>query len=176
MALGYPRGAPADIGDDSGTLWAEKHEQYNKHVETGEMKCGGGCNAWTETSYGGIVPGGTPRIRNPGALTLLPPAVGPAGQNHSVCRGVGLDVDTVRFWRNRWLGLPAAMRDAPCPGTPARITPEQICQIMSLAGEAPSQSGRPISRWTQPVDQPVIGSTFWCGNCYSEGPSDRSRI
>ena len=71
---------------------------------------------------------------------------------------VGLDVDTVRFWRNRWLGLQAAiledlsieerLRDAPRPGAPARITPEQVCQIMSLACEAPSQCGRPISQWT----------------------------
>ncbi len=82
-----------------------------------------------------------------------------AGLNNSqIARQVGLDVDTVRFWRNRWLGLQAAMledlsleerlRDAPRPGAPSRITPEQVCQIMSLACEAPSQSGRPISQWT----------------------------
>ena len=82
-----------------------------------------------------------------------------AGLNNSqIAREVGLDVDTVRFWRNRWLGLSAAMledlspeerlRDAPRPGAPARITPEQVCRIMSLACEAPSQSGRPISQWT----------------------------
>ena len=40
------------------------------------------------------------------------------------------------------------LRDAPRPGAPARITPEQVCQIMSLACEAPSQCGRPISQWT----------------------------
>ncbi len=91
-----------------------------------------------------------------------------ARQNHSVCRGwpeqqpnsprSGPGCDTVRFWRNRWLGLQAAiledlsieerLRDAPRPGAPARITPEQVCQIMSLACEAPSQCGRPISQWT----------------------------
>ncbi len=82
-----------------------------------------------------------------------------AGLNNSqIAREVGLDVDTVRFWRNRWLGLQAAiledlsieerLRDAPRPGAPARITPEQVCQIMSLACEAPSQCGRPISQWT----------------------------
>ncbi len=82
-----------------------------------------------------------------------------AGLNNSqIARQVGLDVDTVRFWRNRWLGLQAAsledlsleerLRDAPRPGTPARITPEQICQIVALACEAPSQCGRPISQWT----------------------------
>ena len=82
-----------------------------------------------------------------------------AGLNNSqIAREVGLAVATVRFWRNRWLGLPAArledlsleerLRDAPRPGTPARITPEQVCQIMALACEAPSQRGRPISQWT----------------------------
>ena len=78
--------------------------------------------------------------------------------NSQIARQVGQDVDTVRFWRNRWLGLKAAsledlsvatrLRDAPRPGTPARITPEQVCQIVALACEAPSQSGRPISQWT----------------------------
>jgi putative transposase len=82
-----------------------------------------------------------------------------AGLNNSqIARQVGLDVDTVRFWRNRWLGLQAAsledlsleerLRDAPRPGAPARITPGQVCQIVALACEAPSQSGRPISQWT----------------------------
>ena len=78
--------------------------------------------------------------------------------NSQIARQVGLDVDTVRFWRNRWLGFQAAsltdlsledrLRDAPRPGAPARITPEQVCQIVSLACAAPSQSGRPISQWT----------------------------
>ncbi len=77
-----------------------------------------------------------------------------AGLNNcQIAREVGLAVATVRFWRNRWLGLPAAsleerLRDAPRPGTPARITPQQVCRIMALACEAPSQSGRPISQWT----------------------------
>ncbi len=82
-----------------------------------------------------------------------------AGLNNSqIARQVGLDVDTVRCWRHRWLGIQAAsledlsveerLRDAPRPGAPARITPEQVCQIVALAGEAPSQSGRPISQWT----------------------------
>lgn len=82
-----------------------------------------------------------------------------AGLNNSqIAREVGLDVDTVRFWRSRWLGLQAAsledlsleerLRDAPRPGTPARITPEQVCRIVALACEAPSQSGRPISQWS----------------------------
>ena len=82
-----------------------------------------------------------------------------AGFNNSqIAHEVSLDADTVRFWRNRWLGLQPAslddlsledrLRDAPRPGAPARITPEQVCQIMSLACEAPSQRGRPISQWS----------------------------
>jgi putative transposase len=78
--------------------------------------------------------------------------------NSQIARQVGLEVDTVRLWRQRWLGLQAAslsdlsleerLRDAPRPGAPARITQEQVCQIVALACEAPSQSGRPISQWT----------------------------
>ncbi len=78
--------------------------------------------------------------------------------NSQIARQVGLSVQTVRFWRNRWLGLKAAsledlgleerLRDVPRPGAPARITPKQVCQIMALACEAPSQHGRPISQWT----------------------------
>ncbi len=82
-----------------------------------------------------------------------------AGLNNSqIAREVGLDADTVRLWRNRWLVLQAAsledlsledrLRDAPRPGAPAQITPVQVCQIVALACEAPSQRGRPISQWT----------------------------
>ncbi len=82
-----------------------------------------------------------------------------AGLNNSqIARQMDLNIDTVRFWRNRWLGLKAAtledlsleerLRDAPRPGVAPRITPEQVCQIVALACEAPSRSGRPTSQWT----------------------------
>src|SRR5438270_913796 len=71
---------------------------------------------------------------------------------------VMLDADTVRLWRMRWLGLQAAslkdlsiterLSDAPKPGAPARITAEQVCQVVALACEAPQQAGCPISQWT----------------------------
>jgi transposase len=76
-----------------------------------------------------------------------------------IARHLGLEVDTVRLWRQRWLAchgvdladLSSAERltDAPRPGRPADITAEQVCQIVALACEAPSQSGRPISQWSQ---------------------------
>jgi putative transposase len=78
--------------------------------------------------------------------------------NAQIARDVGVDVDTVRLWRQRWLSCQAArledvsvaerLMDAPRPGHPARISAEQVCQIIALACEAPSLAGRPISQWT----------------------------
>jgi putative transposase len=62
----------------------------------------------------------------------------------------------VSHWRSRWLessGSPGTvgerLSDAPRSGTPAKITPEQVCSIVALACEAPGDSGLPISHWTQ---------------------------
>jgi putative transposase len=75
-----------------------------------------------------------------------------------VARALGLDVGTARQWRARWLafrevppceaGAAERLADAPKPGAPARITPEQVCQILALACEQPADSGRPISQWS----------------------------
>jgi putative transposase len=66
--------------------------------------------------------------------------------------------DTVRLWRERWLELqPISLEDLsiedrlddlPRPGTPPRLTANQICQIRELACEKPEDAGRPISQWT----------------------------
>jgi putative transposase len=63
---------------------------------------------------------------------------------------------TVSQWRGRWLsgsgtGAPMSERlsDAPRSGAPARITAEQICAIVALACEQPSQSDRPVTHWSQ---------------------------
>lgn len=73
-----------------------------------------------------------------------------------VARRVGIDVDTARDWRARWRAEPddrrsvaARLADAPKSGLPARISPEQICQIIALACEIPADSDRPISQWSQ---------------------------
>jgi len=78
--------------------------------------------------------------------------------NAQIARRVGVDVDTVRLWRQRWLSfqgsrledvsVAARLADAPRPGHPTRITAEQVCRIVALACEAPSGAGRPISQWT----------------------------
>ncbi len=78
--------------------------------------------------------------------------------NAQIAGQLGVNLNTVRRWRQRWMGLQAAnledlsieerLNDVPRPGAPVRITPEQVCQIVALACEAPSQSERPISQWT----------------------------
>ena len=75
-----------------------------------------------------------------------------------IARAVGLSRESVRLWRDRWVALqdiPLAdlsvaqrLTDAPRPGAPARITAEQVCQVVALACEAPAAAGRPISQWT----------------------------
>ncbi len=81
------------------------------------------------------------------------------GENNSqLARRLGIEPDTARLWRTRWLALaplPLAelsvaerLEDAPRPGGPCRITAEQVCQIVALACEVPAAAGRPISQWT----------------------------
>jgi putative transposase len=75
-----------------------------------------------------------------------------------IAEQVGLSRECVRFWRDRWVALQdiplaelsvaARLADAPRPGAPARITAEQVCQVVALACEAPATAGRPISQWT----------------------------
>ena len=81
------------------------------------------------------------------------------GVNQStIAARLGTTINTVRYWRRRWVGLqlvPLAelsvderLADAPRPGAPARITADQVCRIIALACEAPAESDRPISQWT----------------------------
>ncbi|MCP4308333.1 MAG: helix-turn-helix domain-containing protein [Alphaproteobacteria bacterium] len=63
---------------------------------------------------------------------------------------------TVSHWRGRWLAgsrssapVEERLSDAPRSGAPARITAEQICSIVALACEPPSESGLPVTHWSQ---------------------------
>jgi putative transposase len=82
-----------------------------------------------------------------------------SGKNHrEIAREMQVSVDTARLWRLRWLNLQSIslddlsieerLEDLPRPGTPPRLTADQICQIEELACEKPEKAGRPISQWT----------------------------
>jgi putative transposase len=85
-------------------------------------------------------------------------AAGQGDSNAQIARELGIDVDTVRLWRDRWVGLQGIdletlsiverLQDAPRPGAPPKFTAEQRCQMAALACEAPLKAGRPISQWT----------------------------
>ena len=76
----------------------------------------------------------------------------------SVSKEVGVSRKTVFNWRKRWLDLAPLpleeltveerLEDLPRPGSPAKITADQRCQLEALACESPEKSGRPISEWT----------------------------
>lgn len=89
--------------------------------------------------------------------------------NLQIAADLGIDRDTVSKWRSRWARAREALsaveeqteqrrplseqieqilRDASRPGSPGKFTPEQVCQIISVACEDPQESGRPVSDWT----------------------------
>lgn len=76
----------------------------------------------------------------------------------------------VRYWRQKWQAnyghlieaetkelddkkitsiITAILEDQPRAGRPNTYTTEQIVQIVSIACEEPSESGRPISHWSR---------------------------
>jgi putative transposase len=70
-------------------------------------------------------------------------------------REVGVWPKTVRYWRKRWRAagdkqsVPERLADAPRSGAPTTFTPEQICAVIAMTCEKPSESERPISHWSQ---------------------------
>jgi transposase len=97
-----------------------------------------------------------------------------AGQwsNAAIARQVGVTVDTVRTWRNRFAtqGL-AGLTDRARGGRPPRFTPVQVAQVKALACQLPARVGVPLSRWSCPelarevvaqgVAEAMSASTVW---------------
>lgn len=85
-------------------------------------------------------------------------AAGQGQSNSAIARDFKVSINTAQRWRNRFakaqnisyndLSLEDRLQDGPRPGTPARITADQRCQIEALACEKPENSARPISQWT----------------------------
>lgn len=81
------------------------------------------------------------------------------GKNHAeIAAELGISVDMACLWRSRWeilapieiadLSVEERLEDLPRPGTPQRLTADQVCRMEQLACEAPEKAGRPISQWT----------------------------
>jgi putative transposase len=83
--------------------------------------------------------------------------------NIQIARDLGINVDTVRLWRDRWAiwqetdhekrgegksSLAQRLQDVPRPGAVPKFTVEQRAQMAAFACEAPAKTGRPISQWT----------------------------
>jgi putative transposase len=83
--------------------------------------------------------------------------------NAQIAHELGINVDTVRLWRDRWASgsgsaheegkevptrLVERLQDAPRPGAVPKFTVEQRAQMAAVACEAPAKTGRPISQWT----------------------------
>jgi transposase len=70
-------------------------------------------------------------------------------------RELGVWPKTVRHWRKRWRlaakgqSVPERLADAPRSGAPATFTAQQICAVVAMTCEKPSESERPISHWSQ---------------------------
>jgi transposase-like protein len=70
-------------------------------------------------------------------------------------RELGVWPKTIRYWRKRWReaadgqSVRERLADAQRPGAPATFTPEQICALVAMTCEKPSESERPISHWSQ---------------------------
>jgi transposase len=103
----------------------------------------------------------TKRHRSEQQVVLRARIVLAAAQGHAnaqIASDLGINVDTVRLWRDRWAGLQGIdletlslaerLQDAPRPGVTPKFTTEQRCQMAALACETPAQAGRPISQWT----------------------------
>src|SRR5713226_5002813 len=85
-------------------------------------------------------------------------AAAQGSSNAQIARELGINVDTVRLWRDRWAGLQGIdletlslaerLQDAPRPGVRPKFTAEHRCQMAALGCSAPAKAGRPISQWT----------------------------
>lgn len=78
--------------------------------------------------------------------------------NEQISRELGLCVNRVRLWRERWIerqgipleemGVEERLSDASRSGSPGKFSAEQIAQIIAIACEQPQDSGYPVSHWT----------------------------
>lgn len=87
--------------------------------------------------------------------------------NEQIADRLGINRETARLWRGVWLeneerlgaseeageralrqAIEEVLCDRPRSGAPPTFSAEQVCQIVALACEVPSESGRPVTHWS----------------------------
>jgi transposase len=81
------------------------------------------------------------------AQIVLAAAIGTS--NAAIAADLGLHIDTVRKWRQRFFRRRmAGLKDLPRSGRPSRFTAVQVAEVKALACELPADSGTPLARWS----------------------------
>jgi len=90
-------------------------------------------------------------------------------RNQHIADNLGVHVDMVRRWRNRWIekaewlqtieeegnekeirqSIAEALADEARSGAPGKFSAEEVCQIIAIACELPEESDRPVTHWTR---------------------------
>jgi len=83
------------------------------------------------------------------AQIILAAATGTS--NAAIAAELGLHIDTVRKWRQRFSHRRlAGLKDLPRSGRPSRFTAVQVAEVKALACELPADSDTPLARWSCP--------------------------
>ena len=83
------------------------------------------------------------------AQIILSAAAGTS--NAAIAADLGLHIDTVRKWRQRFSRRRlAGLKDLPRSGRPSRFTAVQVAEVKALACELPADSNMPLARWSCP--------------------------
>ncbi|WP_223838985.1 IS630 family transposase [Saccharopolyspora pogona] len=71
--------------------------------------------------------------------------------NNRIAARVGVHLDTVRCWRDRFAADGVdGLRDKKRSGRPPRFTPVQVAELKALACQLPAETATPLSRWSCP--------------------------
>ena len=77
------------------------------------------------------------------------------GEKHQdIAKKLAVRNNVISDWTARWHKMSdkpvrERLQDLPRPGAPDTLTPEQLCHIIAIACESPTDYGRPITHWTQ---------------------------
>ena len=145
---------------------ASRFRVYSAVLWQDESQAGtGGCDALTDRRSGDCFARPARGAGTSGTNPFNAAAGGASRPHHLTCgrgyggaqerTGLGVWPKTARYWRKRWrdadgkCAVCERLADAPRSGAPATYTPEQICAVVAMTCEKPSEGVRPISQWTQ---------------------------